>query len=1116
MRRRLNFPCLVKTLAILLALGVSAHFLHAVQVRRSAETFLKRANEAVANGDYEPALPYFQNYLAIRPDDVAARAAYALALDHYARTPGARGHASSEMEKVLAAEPERAPLRYRYAVLLIEAGRVDDALPQVEKLVAAGYRPEPPAPLPQHILGWCLEAKKRYADAAKAFASAVEVDPTRIATYELWVQTLLELPPEDAANPAEPEEKARAVLDRMVAANPKDAAAFLARFRFLERHGQPDEAKKDLDEAERLAPKAPGVFLARAGWQFDHGDLAAANATLAAGYREHPKNAGIVKALAGAQMRAGRTAEAIPLLREAVDRIFAPDLNVLLIELLIDNRELDEANSRLAILSADGSAPLLSLYLKGRLAAEQGRWTEAAALLERVRADLTPTSDWQGRLHALLGLCYANLGDVEGELVSFRRATEREPGWPQARLGLAAALAHSGRLDEASRLLEDLIRDQEKTAARLQGLDLLLARVLLGQTLRRPENDRDWSPVTEALERARKNEPKSLEPILLEAEMLAARDKTAEAEALLEQARTTHPTFVPFRTLAADLAARQNRLADAARLLDEAEKALGAQTVLDLARLQLWARGGAVDGDAAVADLKRRAASRPAPERGRLLAALAATMSRLGASKIAEGLWREVAELEPRDVRSRAALLDLALAAKDEPAARRWIEGLRDLEGDDGMWWRAGVAALLIEAGKRQPAKLVDARAALDRLAVSHRDWHRLALLRACLAEARGAGADALGHYQDAVRLGERSPDVIRFLVVSLLEHKRFLDADAVVSLLEEQGPLAPELARLGVDAAFGLPNHDKARRRALIPANLDAKDHRVQTWLAGVYHRLGDDEQAEAAARRAVALHPGTPDTWIALVRTLALRGKRDEAAALIDEAIAKVPSVAASYLSARCREALGDLAQAEAIFLAGVKDQAGEFNLAMQAIDFFERTDQFAKALPVLRHLLSAEASTPREFLPRLRRQMALALAEDPGGREEAIAVLNRNGKPGAEDPVNQRARAMVLGMDPKKHDEAAKLFSDASKRTPPDDDELYRLARIHERGGHTAEATEILEKLVLYQPENPRYLARLALLLAGQGRETEGRDYLTRLERLEPASARTAQVRAALKSA
>jgi len=1107
MKRRLNVRFLVRFLAVTAALGLGVHLLHGVQVRRNADHFLATARLfSLEAGDRGQALVYFQHYLTIEPQDVAARVEYALTLESKGRNNSQRLLAVAQMERILAEDSSQDPIRFRLVLNLIELERLGPALAQLEKFGPTWAKP---AEL-QQMRGQCLETLKKYAEATTAYERAVDLDAGRIDSYESWARLLLRLPSAEGEQP--PDEKVRAVLDRMVAANAGNFQAYLTRASFLGELGFPKESKDALDAAVRLAAGEPDVALALADWHLGQGDAKAARLLVEESQGKHPRHLGLLKAHAGLDMRAGKNDDAIGLLRDAVvDLPAATDLSVLLIELLIDKKQLEEAKRRLDILHAEGNASLLAGYLKARLAIENKQWAEALGLLELVRSDLSQTSDWQSRLHALLGLCYQQLGDTEQQLVSFRRAVRKEPGWAEARYGLAAALAQSGRLEESLLQLADLRASNEATA-RLPGLDLLYARTLLWQTLRRPERERNWEPVNRAILGAGKRGADASELALLRAELLAGEKRFAEAETALAAARAAHPKTLAYRTIAADLAARQNHFDRATHLLDEAQKDLGDSLELRLARVRLWTHAGGHDPATNFAKFTQGTEGWSKSSRTQLLRRLAGVAQQLGEVKQAEQFWRQVAALEPRDIRSRAALLEIALEENDVSAARTSINQLRDLEGEDGAWWHYGTAALLMREGKKHPAKLEEARKLLDRLAAQHRDWSRLPLLRARIEETRGNLEAALVHYQEALRLGESDPRLVRLVVTELAARRRIQEADDLLVLLEEQGPLPLNLARLGTDVALALPNPGKARHRALRPINLESNDYRVQTWLVSVYRALGDDVEAEKLARKAAAQHPGTPDTWIALVTQLARMGRREEAEKLAEQAVKKVPAPAAAFTLARCYEALGERDKAEEAFVKGWKNQPDDFILAMQAVAFFQRGDQMAKARPLLEGLLQPGSLVPREFRPRLYRQLALALVEtDNALTSKAMAVLDLNGKAGADSPTNQRMRAVVASYSGMAQaEESIRLFKESQKRAPASDEELYLFASLYERAGITFEAVDILEQLALAQPENAQFLARLTILLPGQGRLTEARTTLDRLERLEPDSFRSRQAR------
>jgi tetratricopeptide (TPR) repeat protein len=129
---------------------------------------------------------------------------------------------------------------------------------------------------------------------------------------------------------------------------------------------------------------------------------------------------------------------------------------MLLIDLMIDQKQYRQAREKIDELLKAGWKPTLPNYLKARLAVADKQWSEAVALLQSVRQDLGEHSDWHGRVYTLLGVCYQQMGNPEAELQAFRKAVQHEPNWLPANLGLGSAYFRQGRIEEASQTLEPL------------------------------------------------------------------------------------------------------------------------------------------------------------------------------------------------------------------------------------------------------------------------------------------------------------------------------------------------------------------------------------------------------------------------------------------------------------------------------------------------------------------------------------------------------------------------------------------------------------------------------------------------------------------------------------
>src|SRR5262249_24674380 len=144
-------------------------------------------------------------------------------------------------------------------------------------------------------------------------------------------------------------------------------------------------------------------------------------------------------------------------------------------------------------------------------------------------------------------------------------------------------------------------------------------------------------------------------------------------------------------------------------------------------------------------------------------------------------------------------------------------------------------------------------------------------------------------------------------LVQLMQERRNFTGAEEVLRKFEEQQPLPPELARLGAEIALANnhPGGALAMAQQAVPAG--SRDYRDYLWLARIPETPRDVPPAETHLRKAVALAPHTPDTWVALVRHLVRAGQRSAAQSVVHEASAKVPAIRATFTLARCHDALG-----------------------------------------------------------------------------------------------------------------------------------------------------------------------------------------------------------------
>jgi tetratricopeptide (TPR) repeat protein len=174
--------------------------------------------------------------------------------------------------------------------------------------------------------------------------------------------------------------------------------------------------------------------------------------------------------LAVAQLQAHRTAAARITLMPLADRQDAEALNLLASAQAAEGR-LDEAITslrRAAQLAPDDERNYLDLAI---LCQKQGALDLAGEILE-VGLRRLPGS---ARLHAMRGVIYAELGDLENATAAFEKAGRLEPDQAYASMGLSVLLGQTGRLEGAT----DLLRQKLAATPADSVLNYLLADSLL-------------------------------------------------------------------------------------------------------------------------------------------------------------------------------------------------------------------------------------------------------------------------------------------------------------------------------------------------------------------------------------------------------------------------------------------------------------------------------------------------------------------------------------------------------------------------------------------------------------------------------------------------------------
>jgi len=732
-------------------------------------------------------------------------------------------------------------------------------------------------------------ARGQYAEAADWYRRAVGHDPSRVEAC-LRLADLLRryAAPAQAANQTE---EADQVMDELVAHNGNDPKAYVARWRY--RHtftdlkkdtGARKKAAEDVARARELAPDDADVLIAFAEYQQIDGRVADARAALKGSMEQRPQDVELYRALAALELQAGERKAAADVMRLAMKKSAPAAQGEFLWELthlLIDGNAEDrgEAATLIAQMRKSQGASATTDYLQARLLMAEGKPAEAARLLERARPVLGGAPEVGEQIDLGLGRCYEQLNDPARQKEAYDRLAGRATKSLPILLGLASAEASLGNFDAAiARYREAAAFAGAPPEVGYEVVRLLIAR-------NRVRGAADWDSVEAALRNIEKTQPRSAEVALLRAEALAAQNKLDEAFKGLESACAGDPEYKQprLRLALAAILARRGEADKAHAMLDEAERRGGDSPELREALADFWAARPHDEADSPLDRLALGLERWGSPEQSRVLRGLAEARVRRGEFPQAEELCARLAALpgNDKDVNLRLLLCELSEQTGNDKTARAALDDLKRIEGGAGPAWCYGEAMRLVGNARRGETEgLPEARRLLEQAVSLRPGWTALVLARAEVGELQNRPEEAIAQYKEAHRLGERSERLGRRLVELLYRQQRYKEAAEELAHLRRQGSDAHRLDMLGAELSLRTHDSVSAARIALQAAPAESKDYRDVLWLGQILAANPQQTaEAEAALRRALAMQEGVPDTWVALIQFLAVRGKTKEA---------------------------------------------------------------------------------------------------------------------------------------------------------------------------------------------------------------------------------------------
>jgi tetratricopeptide (TPR) repeat protein len=691
-----------------------------------------------------------------------------------------------------------------------------------------------------------------------------------------------------------------------------------------------------------------------------------------------------------------------------------------------------------------------------------------------LRSALARHPDDARSVAALGVLSLAHMDYAEAERF-YTRARDLQPEDPQIRLGLAAAMARQGRVDEAILELE-AVAPRARTGSVLRAL----ARYYLDGG-RPAEAVQLLAPVVAM-------HPRYAHGRFLLAQAYLASQEPERARLELETLERQRPEDPVVQLYLASVYGQLNRPGEALTRLAPLAETFEREPEYHLERARLLALVGRLDAAQRAAE----AALHLEPRTPQPYIMLGEIRYQQGDVAGAREMLTTAASLAATYAPARLALGRLLLAEQNSPAALREFEAALELERNSLQATQLKVLTLVQEERMRDALAFVQAairadprarglHALLGALHMIERRWDAassayrkeldinrqsvdalLGLASAAMLQNREE--EAVGHLREVVRI---QPDHVSAVLLLASLYSRYGRADLAVPILEAAERAAPE------QASVSLP-------------------------LADLYVKTGRHDEAIALGGRVLEANPAL--TQARIVRGQAHLAKGDGAGAFreFQELVRADPgSAEAHYHLAHAHLALGRTAEAQAAYREALRlDPSMELaRLELASLDG-EPPDEVVlrRQLDRLRGLIRQE---PRNALFREALARTLLVAgRTREAREELAALL-------AQAPLHVGANflsARLLLQEGR--DREARDRLEAVLRTNPDHVEArVLLARDLQRRGLLEDAIWHFEAAVNSDAQMLDVVYDLGVAYAGVGRLDEAVSIARQLERARP---------------
>ena len=1105
--KRLNLKLLTWLVAITLVLVVGVFVLWRVQMQRNSKHHIEWANQAAEKGDLPEEIRQLRRYLMFDKTNVEIQRRYALRLCDMAESPKADRNiamiALEQLQRARRNNDKDTEILDRLATFYQRLGRAPEAMQLFEQLLAL----EPKNSEAKKKLAECNLATRNYDEAIRLLESAIEDKPTDVSSYGRLAVVY-------EGGVQKPEEAAK-TYDRMVSANPASWEAFLVRYNYLKSHNKSQEADQDLNRALELQPLQLAVLLAASERAATARDYEKARGFLDRAREAHPTSREVFVNLSNLGRAQNDVAEAEKWLNEGLKTDHVGEDRALLwmlADLKVINRDLEASRALIPRLEKAGTMKEQVDFLRALIFMQEKKYTDALAILDRIRPQVSTIPTFEEQIDVHRALCYRALGQPDREIEVYRQRLLANPLAVNTRIDLSRALLMNGQTEDAIQELQSVPNDIRAQA--------LLYQAILVRNLRAPESKRDWAKTDELVQQIRQQNPDSPNGLAIEVDYLLKKGQPDVAASMLEASREKFQDSVIFwRALAEVIATKggpKDGPAAGLKVVDEALQKIGDSSDLRLQRISYLSQIGDEASKNQIIEILSKVEEFPEAERVPTLQAAAGAFYRLRDFEHAKQYYEDVAKRDPADLTSLLMIFSVARDANDEPTMQSAINRIKEMVGEKNSYYlfcQASAMVWEVIQGKSKPETLAAAGKLLDRAAEQRPNWGLLLNLRGEIDEREGNNDAAIANYKRAVSLGDNSPQLLRRLVLLLVNRGRGAEVDpllaAVANPREALGPRLWVVIRL---LRGEVADAMTVAREALAD---DPDNAQLQLWFALIAANSGFDDEAEKAYRRATELGPDNADCWLGLFRFLVEREQREEARTLLPNIEKNVAEKGRPLVLAQCRELIGDNADAEKLYLEAVAAAPTNLGAKRELASFYARMKN-AEALNKLLTELSefglaakSKDGLSDEDRPHVvwANRLLVSLLAQQGSLDalrQAIDMVDRNAGPDGKldaDDRSLKATLMQRSGDAVMRKDAIVILEGLLAEDPARGDDRLLLAKLLDREGRWDDCKDQMLTLLSMQQATPEFNLTYAEMLLRHNEPDNAIGLIAKLEETHP---------------